>query len=273
MNDKRTAKGGTGRGDRSRRAGRRHARPPSWSPTAPASGSARGGRLRRSSRASARGRGGACKVSGVPTSEASARLARSLEIPLIEIDRGDAAGPHRRRRRRGDAQPRSGQGAGRRLRARADRGGGLAPADHPGDPREAGPGAVRARKGFPVEVIPMAAGLATRRLKALGLSPVQRVDPATGGPLISVNGNLIFDCGVSRPLAEPALARDAGDRHLPRSRASSTPGCSSAPPSACWSVTPTGASKSSSARSCRERSATKSSSCSTSTTPCSTTIG
>ena len=64
-----------------------------------------------------------------------------------------------------------------------------------------------AKEGFPVEIIPLAAGLAMRRLKALGLSPVQRADPATGAPLMSVNGNLIFDCGVSRPLAEPALAR------------------------------------------------------------------
>lgn len=60
---------------------------------------------------------------------------------------------------------------------------------------------------FPVEVIPMGAGLATRRLKALGLKPVLRQDAKAGRPFISVNGNLIFDCDVSRPLAEPGLAR------------------------------------------------------------------
>ena len=156
--------------------------PPSWSPTAPGSGSARGAPPRRSSRAlGARARRGLqgvgrADVGGVGAAGPLARRFRSSSI-----DRGDAARPHRRRRRRGDAQPRSRQGARRRLRARADRGGGLAPADHPGDAREAGPGAVRQRKRFPVEVIPMALGLATRRLKALGLSPVQRVDPAAGG--------------------------------------------------------------------------------------------
>ncbi len=58
-----------------------------------------------------------------------------------------------------------------------------------------------------MEVIPLAAGLALRRLKALGLSPVVRADAAAGGPLVSVNGNLILDCACARPLAEPALAR------------------------------------------------------------------
>jgi ribose 5-phosphate isomerase A len=64
-----------------------------------------------------------------------------------------------------------------------------------------------AKDPFPVEVIPMGAGLAVRRLKALGLQPVLRQDPKAGLPFVSVNGNLIFDCGVSRPLAEPGLAR------------------------------------------------------------------
>jgi ribose 5-phosphate isomerase A len=146
------------------------------------------------------------KVSGVPTSEASERLARSLEIPLIDIteetlldltvDGADEVTPNLdlvKGRGAAFVRERIVAAASRRqiILVTPDK---LVPV-------------LCAKEGFPVEVIPMAAGLAIRRLKALGLSPVQRVDPAAGGPLISVNGNLIFDCGVSRPLAEPALAR------------------------------------------------------------------
>jgi len=146
------------------------------------------------------------KVSGVPTSEASARLARSLEIPLIDIteetlldltvDGADEVTPN--------LDLVKGRGAAfvrERIVAAASRRQIILVT-----PEKLVP-VLCAKEGFPVEVIPMAAGLATRRLKALGLSPVQRLDPVAGGPLISVNGNLIFDCGVSRPLAEPALAR------------------------------------------------------------------
>src|SRR3954470_11233970 len=145
------------------------------------------------------------KVSGVPTSEASERLARSLEIPLIDIteetlldltvDGADEVSPN--------LDLVKGRGAAfvrERIVAAASRRQIILVT-----PEKLVP-VLCAKEGFPVEVIPMAAGLATRRLKALGLSPVQRIAPA-GGPLISVNGNLIFDCGVSRPLAEPALAR------------------------------------------------------------------
>jgi ribose 5-phosphate isomerase A len=146
------------------------------------------------------------KVSGVPTSEASARLARSLEIPLIDIteetlldltvDGADEVTPN--------LDLVKGRGAAfvrERIVAAASRRQIILVT-----PEKLVP-VLCAKEGFPVEVIPMAAGLAIRRLKALGLSPVQRTNPGAGGPLISVNGNLIFDCGVSRPLAEPALAR------------------------------------------------------------------
>jgi ribose 5-phosphate isomerase A len=148
------------------------------------------------------------KVSGVPTSEASARLARSLEIPLIDIDEetlldltvdgADEVSPN--------LDLVKGRGAAfvrERIVAAASRRQVILVS-----PEKLVP-VLCAKAGFPVEVIPMAAGLAIRRLKALGLSPVGRADPAAagGGPLISVNGNLIFDCACSRPLAEPALAR------------------------------------------------------------------
>jgi ribose 5-phosphate isomerase A len=148
------------------------------------------------------------KVSGVPTSEASERLARSLEIPLIDIteetlldltvDGADEVSPN--------LDLVKGRGAAfvrERIVAAASRRQVILVT-----PEKLVP-VLCANAGFPVEVIPMAAGLAIRRLKALGLSPVTRVDPGAGGgsPVISVNGNLIFDCACSRPLAEPALAR------------------------------------------------------------------
>jgi ribose 5-phosphate isomerase A len=148
------------------------------------------------------------KVSGVPTSEASERLARSLDIPLIDIteetlldltvDGADEVSPNLdlvKGRGAAFVRERIVAAASRRqvILVSAEK---LVPV-------------LCANAGFPVEVIPMAAGLAIRRLKALGLSPVARVDPAAAGgsPVISVNGNLIFDCACARPLAEPALAR------------------------------------------------------------------
>jgi len=148
------------------------------------------------------------KVSGVPTSEASERLARSLEIPLIDIteetlldltvDGADEVSPN--------LDLVKGRGAAfvrERIVAAASRRQVILIS-----PEKLVP-VLCAKEGFPVEVIPMGAGLAVRRLKALGLSPVARVDraSASGSPLISVNGNLIFDCACARPLAEPALAR------------------------------------------------------------------
>ena len=146
------------------------------------------------------------KVSGVPTSEASERLARSYGIPLIEIteetlldltvDGADEVSPN--------LDLIKGRGAAfvrERIVAAASRRQVILVS-----PEKLVP-VLCAKDGFPVEVIPMAAGLAIRRMKALGLTPVERRDPAAGGPLISVNGNLIFDCACARPLSEPALAR------------------------------------------------------------------
>jgi ribose 5-phosphate isomerase A len=145
-------------------------------------------------------------VAGVPTSEASERLARSLGIPLIELDEetlldltvdgADEVSPN--------LDLVKGRGAAfvrERIVAAASRRQVILVT-----PEKMVP-VLCANDPFPVEVIPMGAGLATRRLKALGLKPVLRQDAKAGRPFISVNGNLIFDCGVSRPLAEPGLAR------------------------------------------------------------------
>jgi ribose 5-phosphate isomerase A len=146
------------------------------------------------------------RVSGVPTSDASERMARSLGIPLIEIDEetlldltvdgADEVSPN--------LDLVKGRGAAfvrERIVAAASRRQIIIVT-----PEKMVP-VLCAHDPFPVEVIPMGVGLATRRLKALGLKPVLRQDPKAGRPFISVNGNLIFDCHVSRPLAEPQLAR------------------------------------------------------------------
>jgi ribose 5-phosphate isomerase A len=145
-------------------------------------------------------------VSGVPTSETSERMARSMGIPLIEIDEetlldltvdgADEVSPN--------LDLVKGRGAAfvrERIVAAASRRQIIIVT-----PEKMVP-VLCAHDPFPVEVIPMGAGLATRRLKALGLKPVLRQDPKAGRAFLSNNGNVIFDCHVSRPLAEPQLAR------------------------------------------------------------------
>lgn len=63
------------------------------------------------------------------------------------------------------------------------------------------------RGRIPVEVIPLAQGLALRRLKALGLSPAVRPAPDGSGPFRTENGNLIVDCAPSAPALNSLGAR------------------------------------------------------------------
>jgi ribose 5-phosphate isomerase A len=146
------------------------------------------------------------RMVGVPTSEASARLARSFGIQLVEIDEdleldltvdgADEVAPN--------LDVIKGRGAAfvrERIVAAASR-------------RQVilvGPDklvpALCSRGGFPVEVIPLGRGLCMRRLKAIGLGPVERLDAGGAAPLVSVNGNLIFDCTVATPLPDGGAAR------------------------------------------------------------------
>ncbi len=146
------------------------------------------------------------RVAGVPTSEASARLARSFGIPLIEIDEdleldltvdgADEVAPN--------LDVIKGRGAAfvrERIVAAASRRQVILVG-----PEKLVP-ALCARGGFPVEVIPLARGLCMRRLKAIGVGPSERLDPTGTAPLVSVNGNLIFDCEVAAPLPDGGAAR------------------------------------------------------------------
>jgi ribose 5-phosphate isomerase A len=132
------------------------------------------------------------RVTGVPTSEASASLARTLGIPLIAepitldvaVDGADEVDP------RGDLI--TGYG-GALLRERvvasvarrfvilvgAEK---LVPM-------------LGARGRLPVEVVPFATPVCRRRLEALGYPGELR--RAEGRPVVTDNGNLLFDCAVS----------------------------------------------------------------------------
>jgi ribose 5-phosphate isomerase A len=148
------------------------------------------------------------RITAVPTSEASAQLARSLGIELVEIDEdmplavvdgADEVAPNLDLvKGRGNAFVRE------RIVTAASRQQVIIV-----DPSKLVPVLCgRNDGGFPVEVIPLAKGLAMRRLKALGLRPVIRPDRAKGTPLVSDNGNFIFDCDVPAPLVDGAAARE-----------------------------------------------------------------
>ncbi len=64
------------------------------------------------------------------------------------------------------------------------------------------------RGSIPVEVIPLAGWLAMREIEALGLTATRRSEPGGPGPLISENGNLIFDCVLPAPLIDAKAARE-----------------------------------------------------------------
>jgi len=78
-------------------------------------------------------------------------------------------------------------------------------------------GALGERGRIPVEVIPLARGLVTRRVKVLGLNPAVRPDSDGDGPLISENANIILDCAPRQPLRDGHAARafDAALRAIP----------------------------------------------------------
>jgi len=63
------------------------------------------------------------------------------------------------------------------------------------------------RGPVPVEVIPFALGPVSRRVKALGLLPVVRLDPDGRHSLLTENGNLTLDCSLREPLGDGHTAR------------------------------------------------------------------
>jgi ribose 5-phosphate isomerase A len=150
------------------------------------------------------------KVRAVPSSTASAELARTLEIPLVDlddhtelaliVDGADEVTPNLDLvKGRGGAHVRE------RILAAASRRqviliGPEKQVSHLG---QTGP--------IPVEFIPFAEGLVLRRLTALGARLTLRREQAAGNPKVSENGNLIFDCTFDPPLGDGRAARDLDD--------------------------------------------------------------
>ena len=150
------------------------------------------------------------RVAGVPTSEATAALARKLGIPLISLDGGpsidltvdgaDEVDPHLNViKGYGGALLREKvvAAASRRLVILVG--------------REKLVEALGSRGKLPVEVVPFAVGFCGARLAEAGLAPVLRRVGAA--PFLTDNGNHIFDCGVD-PIAD-APGLDARLRAIP----------------------------------------------------------
>ena len=145
------------------------------------------------------------RVVGVPTSEATAALARSLGIPLgaldddeqelaLTVDGADEVAPN--------LDLVKGFG-GALVRERI-----IAAASHRqvivvGHDKLVERLGMRGR--IPIEVVPFGRRPVLRQVRALGLEPVVRF--AGARPFISDNGNLTIDCGLATPLADARAAR------------------------------------------------------------------
>src|SRR5437773_4080039 len=147
------------------------------------------------------------RVSGVPTSHDAAYTARRAGIPLIElgediqlditIDGADEVAPNLDLvKGRGGAlvRERIVAAASKRLvilvgEEKLVRGLG-----------QRGP--------VPVEVIPFAQWLATKRLRALGLTPSLRMNSTGSHPFVTENGNLTLDCTLPEPMRDRQAVRE-----------------------------------------------------------------
>jgi ribose 5-phosphate isomerase A len=145
------------------------------------------------------------RVAGVATSEVTARQARALGIPLVElddmeldltVDGADEVAPNLdlvkgwggalvRERIVASASRRQVilVGIDKLVRALGEHG------------------------RIPTEVIPLARGPVIRRLRSLGIEPTVRATPGGAGPFITENGNLILDCALHDPLEDRPAAR------------------------------------------------------------------
>ena len=162
----------------------------------------------------ARVRAGTLSVRAVPSSEVSRQIAESYGIPVVGIDEDAVLGltvdgadeitP--------DLDLVKGRG-GALVRER------IIAAASARQIILAGPEKLVRHLGergpIPVEVIPLAAGFAARRLRGLGLAPALRrvksapnaADPAAADLFVTDNGNLTLDCVPARPCADGPAAR------------------------------------------------------------------
>ena len=150
---------------------------------------------------------GQLSVVGVPTSEASATLARELHIPLIELDENveldltidgaDEVAPN--------LDLIKGWG-GALVRERIVAASSRRQIILAGSEKLVKSLGERGR--IPVEIIPLALGLVSRKLRALELVPTLRKKADQLSTLITDNGNLILDCALRTPLKNGRAARE-----------------------------------------------------------------
>jgi ribose 5-phosphate isomerase A len=134
------------------------------------------------------------KVRGVPTSTASAELARSLGIEVValdgkgrldvDIDGADEVDP-----RLNLVKGYGGAMVREKVVACASRKVVILVGAEKRVTR------LGQRRRLPIEVVPFAAHYAMRRMRELGLRPAVRIG-ADGGEFLSDNGNLVMDCGI-----------------------------------------------------------------------------
>jgi len=146
------------------------------------------------------------EVRGVPTSDVSAALARSLGIPLVDL----------RDAERIDVDFDGADEVDGQLNMIKGRGGAMV--------REKVVAAASRRRIFlvgeekrvsrlgahgnlPVEVVPFAVAFSARRISELGLKPTIRISEA-GEHFVSDNGNLVLDCAVKAIRSPARLERE-----------------------------------------------------------------
>jgi ribose 5-phosphate isomerase A len=141
------------------------------------------------------------KIRGVPTSHASAKLARSLKLEVVELREAPTLAADFDGADEVDARLNMIKGLGGALvREKV-----VASAAHKriflvGEEKLVK--RLGARGNLPIEVVPFAVAFVERQIAALGLKPKVRVT-ARGVDFLSDNGNLILDCGV-REISNPA---------------------------------------------------------------------
>ncbi len=147
------------------------------------------------------------RVTGVPTSQATAAAARRWGIPLVAlddveeidvtIDGADEVDPHLDL-----IKGYGGAMVGEKIVAAASR----REIILVGSEKLVG---VLGKRGIlPVEVIPFAVGFCKRRLAALGCRPQVRLTDGVRVPFVSDSGNYILDCGID-PLPAPQELEEA----------------------------------------------------------------
>jgi ribose 5-phosphate isomerase A len=147
------------------------------------------------------------RITGVPTSQATAATARRLGIPLVDLDDVDGIDVTVDGADEVDPQLNlikgyGGAMVGEKIVAAASRREIILVGSEKLVP-------VLGKRGIlPVEVIPFAVSFCKRQLTALGCRPQVRLTDGIREPFVSDSGNYILDCGVE-PITDPQALEDA----------------------------------------------------------------